>query len=281
MELDHFFIGFASIDAVSHAAAMLQQAGFTEGSGRTHPGQGSQNRRYFFDNVMIELLWIHDQSEASLPHNHTLDLINRCQSIGLNRFGVCFRPSPVKRHPGMVRLADLLEQSGPSRKPTLCSDHRIDSLSPLFLSDALRPQYLPPTMAIDIAVDSIQMPFKAQEPLWFHLSFARPQRTLQQTEPLTHPNGCSALTDCTLLGAVSNNTKVNNIKGSTSQGDGVQNMAHKGHALSLTAQQIVGAGLLAFATSTEPAAALHLVFDHARQQQCVAFGDVLPLVLWY
>ncbi len=60
-ELDHFFI---CTDVGAPAAAALMALGFVEGAPNTHPGQGTANRRFFFDNAMLELLWVHDEAEA-------------------------------------------------------------------------------------------------------------------------------------------------------------------------------------------------------------------------
>jgi hypothetical protein len=49
VELDHAFI--ACRPGAPEADALLRQ-GFVEGSPNTHPGQGTANRRFFFDNFM-------------------------------------------------------------------------------------------------------------------------------------------------------------------------------------------------------------------------------------
>ena len=42
----------------------LLDAGLVEGSPSTHPGQGAANRRFFFENGFLELLWVSDDREA-------------------------------------------------------------------------------------------------------------------------------------------------------------------------------------------------------------------------
>lgn len=42
----------------------LPDAGLVEGSPNTHPGQGTANRRFFFESGFLELLWVHDEREA-------------------------------------------------------------------------------------------------------------------------------------------------------------------------------------------------------------------------
>jgi hypothetical protein len=53
VEIDHVFIGCRP--GAPEADSMLKR-GFVEGSPNTHPGQGTANRRFFFDNFMLELL---------------------------------------------------------------------------------------------------------------------------------------------------------------------------------------------------------------------------------
>ena len=45
-------------------AAALIAAGLTEGSSITHPGQGTANRRFFFEDAYLELVWVGDADEA-------------------------------------------------------------------------------------------------------------------------------------------------------------------------------------------------------------------------
>ncbi|VFQ43306.1 hypothetical protein [Desulfoluna butyratoxydans] len=59
--LDHVFI-FVSEGAPE--ADCLLTFGFTEGTPNTHPGQGTSNRRFFFNNMMLELLWVSNVDEA-------------------------------------------------------------------------------------------------------------------------------------------------------------------------------------------------------------------------
>jgi hypothetical protein len=44
-------------------AEALRELGLSEGSGNVHPGQGTANRRFFFANAFLELLWIADEEE--------------------------------------------------------------------------------------------------------------------------------------------------------------------------------------------------------------------------
>ena len=42
----------------------LTVIGFLEGSGNVHRGQGTANRRVFFENAMLELIWVCDEAGA-------------------------------------------------------------------------------------------------------------------------------------------------------------------------------------------------------------------------
>jgi hypothetical protein len=60
-ELDHLFI---LTDIGAYEAESLVSFGLVEGTSNTHLGQGTTNRRFFFHNAMLELLWVHDPEEA-------------------------------------------------------------------------------------------------------------------------------------------------------------------------------------------------------------------------
>ena len=58
MEIDHIFI-------FSEAATAdeLTDFGFVEGSNRIHTGQGTANRKFYFENFFLEILWVHNEEE--------------------------------------------------------------------------------------------------------------------------------------------------------------------------------------------------------------------------
>ncbi len=60
-ELDHIFI-LVSKDAPE--AQLLIDFGLTEGPSRVHHGQGTANRCFYFNNVVLELLWVYDECDA-------------------------------------------------------------------------------------------------------------------------------------------------------------------------------------------------------------------------
>ncbi len=86
--LDHLFVlGPLNAPVADRLAAL----GFVEGPPNTHPGQGTANRRFFFENLMLEFLWIHDPQECESGAAQKMRLVQR-QALG-SPFGFCLRPT--------------------------------------------------------------------------------------------------------------------------------------------------------------------------------------------
>ena len=88
-KLDHFFI---LTDIGAPLADKLNSFGLQEGSSNTHPGQGTSNRRFFFDNSMFEFLWLHDQQEAKSGPGGGLHFVERHLDRAASPFGLIFSP---------------------------------------------------------------------------------------------------------------------------------------------------------------------------------------------
>ncbi|NJL47646.1 MAG: VOC family protein [Leptolyngbyaceae cyanobacterium SM2_5_2] len=164
-ELDHLFI-YTTVGAP--AAEQLIQFGLTEGSANLHPGQGTANRRFFFHNLMLELLWVHDAAEAQSELTRPTYLWERWAGLGQNTcpFGLCLRPG-----------------SQPAEGvPFPCWDYQ--------------PAYLPVPLSIAVAT-SIHV---LAEPMLFYLAFRQRQDTYSgtQAEPLNHAAGLEEATRVTL-----------------------------------------------------------------------------------
>jgi hypothetical protein len=99
-ELDHLFI-CTSVGAVE--GDRLIDFGLSEGSRNMHPGQGTANRRFFFRNSMMELLWLHDEEEARSEDVFPTRLYEGClyQQTGASPFALCLRPTPEHRANGL------------------------------------------------------------------------------------------------------------------------------------------------------------------------------------
>jgi len=134
IELDHVF-AMCAIGAPE--AEALVRAGIREGSPNTHPGQGTACRRFFFEGAYLELLWVEDEKEARNARTRPTRLWERWvgRDAGCSPFGIVLRPE--------------------------------GAAGPPFPTWAYHPAYLPPELAIDIAVGS-----PLAEPESFFLGFA-------------------------------------------------------------------------------------------------------------
>lgn len=129
--------------------------GLVEGSPNTHPGQGTANRRFFFERGFLELLWVHDEREAQSPLVAPTKLWDRWAARGraANPFGIC-----------------------------LSSAEGVDSNLP-FPTWSYRPDYLPDQRRILFA-DGMPL----SEPEIFILDWPQAQSS-PRTEPTQHPLG--------------------------------------------------------------------------------------------
>ena len=71
-------------------ADALVRFGLTEGSNRVHPGQGTRNRKFYFDNFFLEIIWVHDEKEVKSERIAPLQLWeranhqhNKCSPLGI------------------------------------------------------------------------------------------------------------------------------------------------------------------------------------------------------
>ena len=85
MLIDHIFIFVPS----KQYAEPLIKFGITEGSSNFHPGIGTANRRFFFENFYLEVLWIENESEAKSHEEIGLWKRSTYQNSGYSRFGLC------------------------------------------------------------------------------------------------------------------------------------------------------------------------------------------------
>jgi hypothetical protein len=159
IELDHLFICTAP---GAPEAEELVQLGLHEGSPNQHPGQGTANRRFFFTNAMIELLWVADSTEAQGQNTRRTLLWERWSGREDNAspFGICLRPM-----------------------------HGED-IQPPFPGWEYRPAYLPDSMSIHIGEAGVT------EPMWFYLSFMR--RAHHEQRFVEHAIGAREITGLTL-----------------------------------------------------------------------------------
>jgi hypothetical protein len=135
-ELDHI-IFFCNAGAPE--ADALKERGLHEGPTNSHPGQGTANRRFFFPNVYLELVWVENALETNSPPASTTQLWERWsrRKDGSCPFGLVFRPG------GRATVAPI------SALP-------------------YAPRYFPPGFTIEVASG---LPWN--EPPLFYLPFAR------------------------------------------------------------------------------------------------------------
>jgi hypothetical protein len=147
--LDHAFVGCTS--GAPQGDALLR-LGFVEGSGNTHPGQGTANRRFFFENFMLELVWVADWAEVRNERTRRTRLWERCQGQDsqASPFGIIFRPTGTPPAP------------------------------PPFTTWSYTPIYLPPGLAMQVA-DGTTL----SEPELFYLPFLTPGAA-RRPEPVSH-----------------------------------------------------------------------------------------------
>jgi hypothetical protein len=160
-ELDHFFVCTAR---GAPEADRLIALGLTEGTPNRHPGQGTANRRFFFHNGFLELVWVEDPAEARGDLARRTGLWERWsgRGRGASPFGVGLRPAP----------------GAPAGVP--------------FPAWEYRPPYLPDPLAIHMANNSEV----SAEPLLFYLGFGRRADPADPTrrQPRDHAAGFRAVT---------------------------------------------------------------------------------------
>ena len=120
--IDHVFVLRKHGDPLPPA---VREHRLTEQYRREHPGQGTANVCFAFDNFYLELLWIHDVTEAASTGIRRIGLLERSRWMtdGGCPFGIAWRGGDEGRTLAVP-----------------CWD--------------FRPPYLPPDRAIRVAVDS-------------------------------------------------------------------------------------------------------------------------------
>jgi len=88
LALDHFFI---LVKSQAEVAEKLIALGLQEGSSNNHPGQGTANRRFYFSNTMLELLYIRDEHEALNGTAKKLHFVERTNNPAASPFGLIVR----------------------------------------------------------------------------------------------------------------------------------------------------------------------------------------------
>jgi Glyoxalase-like domain len=125
MQLDHIFM---LIEPDGWQVAYLRSLGLCETYRRKHPGQGTQNICYCFENMFLELLWVDNAHDVRSESIARTGLYERSQgkALGTNPFGIAWRDAANDAAQGTV-----------FSPPTW----------------VFKPPYLPAGMHIEVAVD--------------------------------------------------------------------------------------------------------------------------------
>ena len=87
-KINHIFIFCDNHDEV---AQEFIDFGFVEGSSRVHENQGTRNRKFYFDNFFLEIIWVHDVDEVTNDITSLTKLYERSKysENGYSPFGLC------------------------------------------------------------------------------------------------------------------------------------------------------------------------------------------------
>lgn len=156
MEIDHIFIFSKNF---GKEADELVECGFTEGSSRTHPGQGTTNRKFYFENFFLEVLWVIDETDIRSELTSKTKLWERSQfdKNDFSPFGLCLVNSKLTNK--------LFERS-----------------------EIYQPNYFPEGMSIDLITNEKN----PNLPWTFRLPYRNEKKA--HNEPTNHKNGIRKLT---------------------------------------------------------------------------------------
>ena len=102
--IDHIFM---FIDPEGPEIGQMERLGLAETYRRTHPGQGTRNVCYCFDNMFLELLWIDEPNAAQSPTIRRTGLYER--SLWRSReacpFGIAWRGTSLGAEPSISTWA--------------------------------------------------------------------------------------------------------------------------------------------------------------------------------
>ena len=157
--LDHFVL---ICDPGAPQADDLTALGLVEGSGNIHDGQGTANRRFFFENAYLELVWVDDLSESRREPAFRTRLWERW----------------MRRHDGACPFGIALRPDDP-----VDAEER-----PPFPTWAYHAPYLPAQVSIGIALATPLV-----EPEFLYENFATSPKA-KGREPLSHPLGLREMT---------------------------------------------------------------------------------------
>jgi Glyoxalase-like domain len=156
MNIDHIFI---CTNDNGKIADDLIEFGLTEGSSRVHAGQGTRNRKFYFDNFFLEILWVCNEPEIKSD---------------------------------LVKPTGLWQRAGYKRNEFapygLCLINTEDTNALFENALHYQPIYFPAGMMIEILINESQPSL----PWTFRLPFKGQKK--DDAEPRSHQNGIQQLT---------------------------------------------------------------------------------------
>jgi hypothetical protein len=194
LELDHVFI---LVKPGAKVGDRLLECGFQEGERNTHPGQGTANRRFYFANGMLELIWIQNANEARTGPGQALLFAERAAEPTASPFGVIFVP---KEHH---------------------KEHHTHSNMP-FPGWHYQPAYFPPPKGFHVGTNSNNV----REPLCFYFPFHDPKAAMP------HPIRNSQKISAVAISTPSNDTE--GVLESTAQCDRLSIRLASEHLMEIT-----------------------------------------------
>lgn len=96
IKLDHFFV---LTEPGAPQADLLSGMGWIEGTRNDHPGQGTANRRFFFPNAALELLYVRDAAEAAGGRGKRMRIAERAADPAASPFGLIVRETAESAKP--------------------------------------------------------------------------------------------------------------------------------------------------------------------------------------
>jgi hypothetical protein len=162
--LDHIFM---LVEADGPEIGYVASLGFVETYRRMHPGQGTQNVCYCFDNLFLELMWVNDSNAVRSDAIQRSRFYERSlwRTNGTCPFGIAWRRFTA----GLVSAIPTWD---------------------------FTPPYLPVGMSIPVAIDSDD----PRQPMMFESPGSTPplEWPMEKRESLQHSVGLGAVTEIRL-----------------------------------------------------------------------------------
>lgn len=157
MKIDHIFIGSVTPNKDSK---ILMDFGLVEGPPNNHPGQGTANRRFFFQNMYLEFLYIDNDKLAQSINTQPSKLYERITKTSadtnISPFGFGISPSD-----NGLKITD-------------------------YTTWEYKPLFIPPPFKMDVYGNSLT------EPMYYYMDFLSDSGKINQ-KIFNHSNGIQTI----------------------------------------------------------------------------------------